>query len=328
MFLVRRITFFLSFLTSIVSSQNVTAQESTPPAVLMDSENKIENATFIPEQALNITAASAATNSTSPETSMSTDLSTEEGTTARINETTAASSSNTSEMSAINQTGSSLATDEPSSEQQVVKEVTTATNIENATSDLSPEAVMEQSTISLSTSEGLSNNSASLPSGEIQTNSSSDLPLESSSTIPSSQPATSQFCPCPVSTESPTSPRSEVRRRRDIEGGIAPVSEVTSVTPSTTNCVCPNLNESTDVSSSATTISSLTTTISSSSSTTLGTVATSSDMMNSSNIAELIQTKLPADPVQFKAPGNVVEVVSQKQAGFLPAPISVTLKVK
>ena len=328
MFLVRRITFFLSFLTSIVSSQNVTAQESTPPAVLMDSENKIENATFIPEQALNITAASAATNSTSPETSMSTDLSTEEGTTARINETTAASSSNTSEMSAINQTGSSLATDEPSSEQQVVKEVTTATKIENATSDLSPEAVMEQSTISLSTSEGLSNNSASLPSGEIQTNSSSDLPLESSSTIPSSQPATSQFCPCPVSTESPTSPRSEVRRRRDIEGGIAPVSEVTSVTPSTTNCVCPNLNESTDVSSSATTISSLTTTISSSSSTTLGTVATSSDMMNSSNIAELIQTKLPADPVQFKAPGNVVEVVSQKQAGFLPAPISVTLKVK
>ena len=187
---------------------------------------------------------------------------------------------------------------------------------------------MEQSTISLSTSEGLSNNSASLPSGEIQTNSSSDLPLESSSTIPSSQPATSQFCPCPVSTESPTSPGSEVRRRRDIEGGIAPVSEVTSVTPSTTNCVCPNLNESTDVSSSATTISSLTTTISSSSSTTLGTVATSSDMMNSSNIAELIQTKLPADPVQFKAPGNVVEVVSQKQAGFLPAPISVTLKVK
>ena len=134
MFLIRRITFFLSLLTSIVSSQNITAQESTPPAVLKDSQNKTENATFIPEQALNITAASAAINSTSTETPMSTDLSTEEGTTVRINETTVSTSSsgNTSEVSAINQTGSPLAMDEPSSEQQVVKEVTTATKIENA----------------------------------------------------------------------------------------------------------------------------------------------------------------------------------------------------
>jgi len=51
-------------------------------------------------------------------------------------------------------------------------------------------------------------------------------------------------------------------------------------------------------------------------------------MINSSTVAEPVQTNLPADPVQFKTPGNVVEVASQKQVGFLPAPISVTLKVK
>ena len=160
MFLIRRITFFLSLLTSILLSQNQTELETTPPAVLMESQNKTDNFTSIPEQALNITSASAAINSSTTETSMS-NLSTAEGTTARINVTVSTpSSGNNSEIDTINKT--SLG---EQSEQQAVKGVTAVTKNENVTSNLSPEAVIEQST-SLSTSEAPSNNSFLL-SGEI-----------------------------------------------------------------------------------------------------------------------------------------------------------------
>ena len=329
MFLIRKITFCLSLLLQCLKScQEETAQESTP-AILMESQNK----SSIPEIASNSTAITLISNSNSTDTSLLTSEYTTPMSESNGNVTVfTPASGNNSENVFIHQTNSSM---NGTSEKQAVTEVTAGST--NSTRVLTPEAVLDQessTSVSASASETQSNSSTLLSSGTTKINSSTDYSLESR-TMPVSTPEMTQMssdeggCSCSV-TLSSTSPYSPgLGTKPELQGvtpmSEAPVANMASVTPSPTMCSCPPSQETSGVSGSTTTT---TTTASSSESTAPVTMATSANMMDSSIVAEPEHTNLSADPVQSATPVNVVEVVTQKQAGFLPAPISVTLKVK
>ena len=293
----------------------------------MESQNK----SSIPEIASNSNAITLISNSNSTDTSLltseyTTPMSESNGNVTVFNPV----SGNNSEIVFINQTNSSPAMN-GTSEKQAVTEV--AAGSTNSTMVLTPEAVLDQessTSVSASASETQSNSSTLLSSGTTKINSSTDQALESR-TLPVSTPEMTQLssdeggCSCTVTTlSSPghgTKPELQVQGVTPMSG--APVADMASVTPSPTMCSCPPSQETSVVSGSTTTT---TTTASSSESTAPVTMATSANMMDSSIEPE--HTNLSADPVQSATPVNVVEVVTQKQAGFLPAPISVTLKVK
>lgn len=326
MFLIRKITFFLSLLLQCLKySLEETAQESTP-AILMESQNK----SSIQEMASNSTATTLISNSNSTDTS----LITSEYTTARSesngNVTVfSPASGNNSETVIINQTSSSPAMN-GTSEKPAVTEVTAGST--NSTMVLNPEAVLDQESttrVSSSAIETKTNSSSPLLSSGTTKSNSSTGPSHDSRTMPVSTPEMTQLssdeggCPCTVTTLSPTSPDSP-GLPGDTPMSAAPVADMASATPSPKMCSCPPSQETSDgVSGSSTT-----TTASPSESTAPVIMATSANLMDSSIVAEPEHTNLSADPVQSATPVNVVEVVTQKQAGFLPAPISVTLKVK
>ena len=296
----------------------------------MESQNK----STIPEIASNSTAITLISNSNSTDTSLLTSEYTTPMSESNGNVTVFNPASG-SETVFINQTNSSPAMN-GTSEKQAVTEVTAEST--NSTRVLTPEAVLDQestTSVSASASETQSNSSTLLSSGTTKINSSTDYSLESR-TMPVSTPEMTQMssdeggCSCTVTTVSSTSPDSPgLGTKPELQGVTpmsgAPVADMASVTPSPTMCSCPPSQETSGVSGSTTTT---TTTASSSESTAPVIMATSANMMDSSIVAEPEHTNLSADPVQSATPVNVVEVVTQKQAGFLPAPISVTLKVK